>query len=77
MAASLPGAAEREVWQLLARVPDPELPVVSIVDLGIVRYVRHGTGGRLEVGITPTYTGCPATAAIRVYASSRSRSPGT
>jgi ring-1,2-phenylacetyl-CoA epoxidase subunit PaaD len=65
MAARLQGAAEREVWQLLARVPDPELPVLSIVDLGIVRYVRHGAGGRLEVGITPTYTGCPATAAIR------------
>jgi ring-1,2-phenylacetyl-CoA epoxidase subunit PaaD len=65
MAARLQGAAERAVWQLLARVPDPELPVLSIVDLGIVRYVRHGAGGRLEVGITPTYTGCPATAAIR------------
>lgn len=58
-------AAERAVWQLLARVPDPEIPVLSIVDLGIVRYVRHGADGRLEVGITPTYTGCPATAAIR------------
>ncbi len=58
-------AAEREVWQLLARVPDPEIPVLSIVDLGIVRYVRRAADGRLHVGITPTYTGCPATAAIR------------
>lgn len=57
--------AEREVWRLLARVPDPEIPVLSIVDLGIVRYVRSGADGRLHVGITPTYTGCPATAAIR------------
>jgi ring-1,2-phenylacetyl-CoA epoxidase subunit PaaD len=57
--------AEREVWQLLARVPDPEIPVLSIVDLGVVRYVRYAADGRLHVGITPTYTGCPATAAIR------------
>lgn len=58
-------AAERGVWQLLASVPDPEIPVLSIVDLGVVRYVRRAADGRLHVGITPTYTGCPATAAIR------------
>jgi ring-1,2-phenylacetyl-CoA epoxidase subunit PaaD len=58
-------ALEHEVWQLLAAVPDPEIPVVSIVDLGIVRYVRRDTAGRLHVGITPTYSGCPATAVIR------------
>jgi ring-1,2-phenylacetyl-CoA epoxidase subunit PaaD len=56
---------EREVWRLLARVADPEIPVVSIVDLGIVRYVRPAADGRLHVGITPTYTGCPATEVIR------------
>jgi ring-1,2-phenylacetyl-CoA epoxidase subunit PaaD len=55
---------EQAVWQLLAGVPDPEIPVVSIVDLGIVRYVRRDGAGRLRVGITPTYSGCPATAAI-------------
>lgn len=58
-------AAERAVWQVLAGVPDPEIPVLSIVDLGIVRYVRRGGDGSLHVGITPTYIGCPATAAIR------------
>jgi ring-1,2-phenylacetyl-CoA epoxidase subunit PaaD len=58
-------ATEREVWRLLADVPDPEIPALSIVDLGIVRYVRHESDGHLHVGITPTYTGCPATAAIR------------
>jgi ring-1,2-phenylacetyl-CoA epoxidase subunit PaaD len=56
---------EEQVWQLLAAVPDPEIPVVSIVDLGIVRYVRRDAAGRLHVGITPTYSGCPATAVIR------------
>jgi ring-1,2-phenylacetyl-CoA epoxidase subunit PaaD len=53
------------VWRLLAGVPDPEIPVLSIVDLGVVRYVRRSADGRLHVGITPTYTGCPATEAIR------------
>ncbi len=54
-----------QVWELLAGVPDPEIPVLSIVDLGIVRHVREGAGGGLSVGITPTYSGCPATEAIR------------
>jgi ring-1,2-phenylacetyl-CoA epoxidase subunit PaaD len=61
-----PNADERRIWQLLGEVPDPEIPVLSIVDLGIVRYVRVPPGGgAAEVGITPTYTGCPATAVIR------------
>jgi ring-1,2-phenylacetyl-CoA epoxidase subunit PaaD len=51
------------VWALLDRVMDPEIPVISVVDLGIVRNVRSGTDG-LEVVITPTYTGCPATRQI-------------
>ncbi|HXZ59520.1 MAG TPA: 1,2-phenylacetyl-CoA epoxidase subunit PaaD [Steroidobacteraceae bacterium] len=58
-------AAEQGVWDLLSGVPDPEIPVLSIVDLGIVRYVRSGPDRRLHIGITPTYSGCPATEAIR------------
>jgi ring-1,2-phenylacetyl-CoA epoxidase subunit PaaD len=58
-------ARERELWRLLSGVPDPEIPVLSIVDLGIVRYVRGEADGRWHVGITPTYSGCPATEAIR------------
>ncbi len=50
---------EQGIWEVLASVPDPEIPVVSIVDLGIVREVHSG-----EVVITPTYTGCPATLVI-------------
>lgn len=53
------------IWALLARVPDPEIPVLSIVDLGIVRHVRRDPHGRLHVGLTPTYSGCPATEVIR------------
>jgi ring-1,2-phenylacetyl-CoA epoxidase subunit PaaD len=60
------GTREREVWELLAKVPDPEIPVLSIVDLGIVREVRREADGRMKVAITPTYSGCPATEVIRV-----------
>ena len=55
--------AEEQVWQLLRSVMDPEIPVLSVLDLGIVRYVRAAQG-RLHVGVTPTYSGCPATEAI-------------
>jgi ring-1,2-phenylacetyl-CoA epoxidase subunit PaaD len=53
---------KERVLALLARVPDPEIPCVSVVDLGIVRDVREGSPPTLV--ITPTYTGCPATIAI-------------
>lgn len=49
---------------MLAGVPDPEIPAVSIVDLGIVRDVGSDDGEGAWVALTPTYTGCPATAAI-------------
>ena len=48
------------IWQLLECVPDPEIPVVSIRELGILRDVRRTTNGSIEVVITPTYSGCPA-----------------
>ena len=60
------GDRERRVWELLAKVLDPEIPVLSIVDLGIVREVRQQADGRVKVAITPTYSGCPATEVIRV-----------
>jgi ring-1,2-phenylacetyl-CoA epoxidase subunit PaaD len=47
------------IFEILSQVPDPEIPCVSVVDLGIVREVRGQT-----LTITPTYTGCPATIAI-------------
>jgi ring-1,2-phenylacetyl-CoA epoxidase subunit PaaD len=48
-----------EAWAVLDGVADPEIPVVSLRELGILRDVRHGAHG-LEVVITPTYSGCPA-----------------
>ena len=52
------------VWDALRQVPDPEIPVVSIVELGIVRGIDWD-GGTLRVRVTPTYSGCPATDVIR------------
>ncbi len=51
------------VWRTLAHVMDPEIPVVSVVDLGIVRDVTM-RDGQLDITITPTYSGCPATQMI-------------
>lgn len=69
-----PAALERAVWDVLAGVSDPEIPAVTIVDLGIVRRVDVGgaeawggevaRGKPVRVVITPTYTGCPATEVI-------------
>jgi ring-1,2-phenylacetyl-CoA epoxidase subunit PaaD len=53
-----------DAWAVLAQVPDPEIPVVSVVDLGIVRSVAVHDD-QVEVTLTPTYTGCPATLPIR------------
>ena len=49
----------------VAAIPDPELPMVSIADLGILRDVRVDADGQAIVEITPTYSGCPAVDAIR------------
>jgi ring-1,2-phenylacetyl-CoA epoxidase subunit PaaD len=51
------------IWALLGGIPDPEIPIISIVELGIVRGVAW-EGDTLVVSVTPTYSGCPATAVI-------------
>lgn len=51
-------------WRALADVLDPEVPVLSVLDLGIVRDVVEVGDGTLDVTLTPTYSGCPATEAI-------------
>ena len=53
-----------QVWQWLGEVPDPEIPVISVVELGIVRDVAFEEGGECVITITPTYSGCPAMLAI-------------
>lgn len=52
-------AQTEHILELLRQVPDPEIPTVNLVELGVVRGVEE-TEGRLKVIITPTYTGCPA-----------------
>jgi len=67
-AARPPGAEAARVWDIAATVSDPEIPVLTIEDLGILRDVRveDDAGSRsVEVMITPTYSGCPAMDAIR------------
>ena len=56
---------EKDVWDILSTVTDPEVPVLTIIDLGIVRDVKVFAGKEtaaptVEIFITPTYTGCPA-----------------
>jgi ring-1,2-phenylacetyl-CoA epoxidase subunit PaaD len=60
-----PVLAPEDVWRVLAGIPDPEIPVISIVDLGVVAGVRV-EGGRVEVDFTPTFMGCPALDTMRV-----------
>lgn len=57
-------AEAARIWDVAARVPDPEIPVLSIEDLGILRGTRLEDSGRAVVTITPTYSGCPAMGTI-------------
>lgn len=54
-----------QVWDWLDQVPDPEIPVISLVDLGVIRDVTW-EGDTLCVAVTPTYSGCPATSIINM-----------
>lgn len=65
---SLARAADGRVeaaWRALEAVEDPEIPAVSIVDLGLIRSVQPTADGTLEVKLSPTYVGCPATEVIK------------
>ncbi len=54
------------LWKLMDTIPDPEIPVISIVDLGIVRSIIKD-GNNVNVAITPTYSGCPAMDMISMH----------
>ncbi|WP_376098710.1 1,2-phenylacetyl-CoA epoxidase subunit PaaD [Roseomonas sp. CCTCC AB2023176] len=56
----------RRTWDAAATVPDPEIPAISIADLGVLRDARVRDDGGVEVDITPTYSGCPAMDMIAV-----------
>ncbi|MGI9113125.1 MAG: 1,2-phenylacetyl-CoA epoxidase subunit PaaD [Gaiellaceae bacterium] len=55
---------EAAVWEALAEIPDPEIPVISLVDLGVVKSVAI-EGERVHVEFTPTFMGCPALEAMK------------
>ena len=57
---------EETVLEILSTVMDPEVPVLSIIDLGIVRNVEISASNQIQIKITPTYTGCPATDVINM-----------
>ena len=60
-----PSATEKNIWEILQTVPDPEIPVLSVLDLGIIREIKVQED-EVEVVITPTYSGCPAMDAISI-----------
>lgn len=51
--------SENEIWNILEEVKDPEVPVLSVIDLGIIRSVKT-SAEKIDITITPTYSGCPA-----------------
>ncbi len=63
---SLAPELEQRIMTLLSEVKDPELPMLSIQDLGILRSIGWSCDEQLVVNISPTYSGCPAVEAIRV-----------
>lgn len=56
---------QRQAWAVAAEVVDPEMPMLTLADLGVLRAVDTTDDGAVVVTITPTYSGCPATAAMR------------
>jgi ring-1,2-phenylacetyl-CoA epoxidase subunit PaaD len=63
--AALPPDLVARLTGVLAQVVDPEIPVLSVLDLGVIRHLSRRPDGRIEVGVAPTYSGCPATAVIK------------
>jgi phenylacetate-CoA oxygenase, PaaJ subunit len=63
---------EEYVWTALQEIPDPELPAISIVEMGIIQHIQiDPRQGKISVEITPTYTGCPALALIQEHIRTR------
>ncbi|HLW40437.1 MAG TPA: 1,2-phenylacetyl-CoA epoxidase subunit PaaD [Brumimicrobium sp.] len=64
------------IWELLSEVPDPEVPAVSVVDLGVIHEVNELQNGSWDIKMTPTYTGCPATNFMALEIQSRLKKEG-
>ncbi len=59
MPSTMTSLREEQIWDWLNEIPDPEVPVISVVELGVVRGVHISEEG-VRIDITPTYSGCPA-----------------
>jgi ring-1,2-phenylacetyl-CoA epoxidase subunit PaaD len=66
---------EAQVWDALAKIPDPEIPVISLVELGVVREIEV-RNGHVRVDFTPTFLGCPALEVMRDAMAERIRELG-
>ncbi|MCF6271710.1 MAG: phenylacetate-CoA oxygenase subunit PaaJ [Rhodobacteraceae bacterium] len=66
--------SEAQIWAWLDEVPDPEIPVLSLVDLGVIRGVEIGE--EVVIKVTPTYSGCPATSVINLDITEKLRANG-
>ncbi len=65
IATALPPDVLARLQGVLSQVTDPEIPVLSVLDLGVIRHLLLLPDARIEVGISPTYSGCPANAVIK------------
>lgn len=71
-----PTALERELRRIAGAVPDPELPMITLEELGVLRGLRVLGPGRVDVELTPTYTGCPAVETMATDITERLRERG-
>jgi ring-1,2-phenylacetyl-CoA epoxidase subunit PaaD len=67
--------AEAQVWEALAEIPDPEIPVISLVELGVIRGIEV-EDGHVRVDFTPTFLGCPAVEVMQTAMAERIRELG-
>ncbi|MFF8592392.1 1,2-phenylacetyl-CoA epoxidase subunit PaaD [Streptomyces sp. NPDC015220] len=67
---------ERRARHVAEQVPDPELPMLTLADLGVLREVELTPDGTVVAGLTPTYSGCPAMAEMRADVAARLRAAG-
>ena len=73
--ASIPPLTSEDIWGLLAEIKDPEIPAVSLVEMGMIRQVGQEIG-RVIVLLSPTFAGCPALEVMRLEIDQRLRGAG-
>nr|WSY57025.1 phenylacetate-CoA oxygenase subunit PaaJ [Streptomyces sp. NBC_00886] len=76
MVTTLASVDTRRAWRIAAQVADPEMPMLTLADLGVLRGVEIGADGTVVASLTPTYSGCPAMAEMRAEVAARLRDAG-